>query len=348
MAPLKNGDFDISSFFELTPDLVCIAGKDGYFRKVNSAVLHKLEYSEEELMQQQISCFIHPDDRELTRGKRALLLEGEALINFQNRYMTKSGKIVWLHWTSVYFPEQEVVFALAKDITEKKLLEQELEARHREFESLARYFKQTMEKDRKFVALELHEELAQLASMVKINMEWLEGHIDAIPPDAKQRMEHVSNLAGRMIQTIRKIAFSFSPAMLDDLGLGEALTVLCREFRTAKGIPCSVRCTLDPSLLTQEAAMDFFRICQEVLDRMERVAAVAQLTILLEREQNSACLRITVTRHESRTGEQLPDLTSVRKRVASMNGQLSVTADGSPAWRIDVCMPLQLEEMAAL
>src|SRR6478735_1115698 len=118
---VKDQDLDMFTFFELTPDLVCIAGKDGYFRKVNSAVTAKLEYTIEELFSRPISSLIYYEDQELTHIRRTKLLEVKPLMNFENRYVTKSGKIVWLAWTSIYFPEKEVVFAIAKDITERKL-----------------------------------------------------------------------------------------------------------------------------------------------------------------------------------------------------------------------------------
>ncbi|RYD98358.1 MAG: PAS domain S-box protein [Sphingobacteriales bacterium] len=341
MIPLKTGDFDISSFFERTPDLVCIAGRDGYFRKVNKAVAAKLEYSEEELLQNPIATFIHPDDREHTGARREKLLAGEALTNFQNRYLAKSGRIVWLQWTSVYFPDEEVVFAIAKDVTEKKLLEQEMEERHKEFESLARYFKQTMERDRKYVAVELHEELAQLASMIKMNTDWLGSRQDELPESAQGRLAHISGLTERMIQTIREIAFSFSPSMLEDLGLQETLAVLCREFSTLKGIRCSFDYSLDPGLLTQEAALDFFRICQEVLGTIERNSPVDEVSIRLEKEQDSARLLITgLAGHgEALADAHIPVLADVRQRVASMNGRIALVRAGERGWQLTVFLP---------
>ena len=70
MPELKNLDFELNPFFELTPDLVCIAGKDGFFKKINPAVIDKLEYSEAELFGKPISSFIYPDDKELTERER--------------------------------------------------------------------------------------------------------------------------------------------------------------------------------------------------------------------------------------------------------------------------------------
>lgn len=112
-------------FFESTPALVCIAGFDGYFKKVNPAVKKVLGYSYEELYASPIHQFIYPEDKEKTANVRSQLLNETPLVNFENRYVTKSGEIVWLSWTSHPIEQAKVVFAIAKNITQRK--EQEAE-----------------------------------------------------------------------------------------------------------------------------------------------------------------------------------------------------------------------------
>jgi PAS domain S-box-containing protein len=110
-------------FFELIPDLVCIAGFDGYFKKVNPAVKELLGYSYEELYANPINHFIYHEDKEKTACVRSELLRATPLVNFENRYTTKSGEIIWLSWTSQPVEKSKVVFAIAKNITHKKELE---------------------------------------------------------------------------------------------------------------------------------------------------------------------------------------------------------------------------------
>lgn len=116
--------FDLEYFFQITPDLLCIVGFDGYFKKINPAVSKTLGYTDEELFSAPISSFIHPDDLQLTAQKRIELTKGQALLNFENRYLTKSGSVTWLSWTSVPVPQQELIFAIAKNITYRKRLEE--------------------------------------------------------------------------------------------------------------------------------------------------------------------------------------------------------------------------------
>lgn len=118
---------ELNRFFHISPDLLCISGFDGYYKKINQAVGSLLGYSEAELLASPISTFVYPADLE----KRNLIIKrlksGERLSNFENRYLTKSGEIKWLSWTAIPIVEEEVIFAVAKDITYKKQLEIERE-----------------------------------------------------------------------------------------------------------------------------------------------------------------------------------------------------------------------------
>ena len=87
---------DLLMLFQTTPDLVCIADKVGYFKNFNPAVPQTLGYTREELLAQPIATHMHPDDREMTLNRRAMLLKGDTMVNFQNRYITKKEKIMTL------------------------------------------------------------------------------------------------------------------------------------------------------------------------------------------------------------------------------------------------------------
>jgi PAS domain S-box-containing protein len=118
-------DYSIVPFFDLSHDLLCIAGFDGYFKRVNPAVCNVLGYTEEELLSKPINHFQHPDDREITRKNREPILHGKPLTNFENRYITKQGAVVWFAWTSIPVRDEELIYAIAKNITHKKKHEAE-------------------------------------------------------------------------------------------------------------------------------------------------------------------------------------------------------------------------------
>lgn len=112
--------FDLESFFEVSPDLICIAGYDGFFKKINPSVSRTLGYTNEELFSRSINSFVHPDDLGMTINSRNNVRTGKPLINFENRYLTKEGETVWLSWTSIAIEKDKTIFAIAKNISHKK------------------------------------------------------------------------------------------------------------------------------------------------------------------------------------------------------------------------------------
>ena len=115
----------LNKFFNLSGDLLCIAGFDGYFKRINPTVSQVLGYTQEELMAQPINEFVFKEDKVDTQQSRTHVYQGKPLLGFENRYVTKSGEIVWLSWTSMPDLEKQLVFAIAKNITEKKKIEEE-------------------------------------------------------------------------------------------------------------------------------------------------------------------------------------------------------------------------------
>lgn len=117
--------YRLEPFFELSPDLLCIAGYDGFFKRINPAVSKLLGYSLDELYAKPINDFVHIDDKEVTSKVREELIKSNPLYYFENRYMTKSGEIVWLSWTSLPVDGDQLIYAIAKNITHKKKQEEE-------------------------------------------------------------------------------------------------------------------------------------------------------------------------------------------------------------------------------
>lgn len=120
---MSNSDFEYELFFELSPDLLCIAGFDGYFKKINPAVSKLLGYSLEELYSRPINDFVYCADKRMTQNVRNELIKSKPIFNFENRYVKKNGEIVWLSWTSLPVESDKLVFAIAKDITHTKQIE---------------------------------------------------------------------------------------------------------------------------------------------------------------------------------------------------------------------------------
>lgn len=114
---------ELYQLFTLTPDSICIAGTDGYAKRLNPAFCAVLEYSEAELLASPLLSFVHPDDREQTIAALGELGVGKPVPYMENRMVTRSGAIRWMAWTATPLPEEGLFFSVAKDISYKKELE---------------------------------------------------------------------------------------------------------------------------------------------------------------------------------------------------------------------------------
>jgi PAS domain S-box-containing protein len=119
----KLAEEELKRFFNLVPDLVCIASTDGHFLKINSAWQQTLGYTEQEILATPFLDLIHPDDRKATMKEVERQLAGEQTMQFINRYLCKDGSYKWLEWVASPAVDKTLLFASARDITERKQAE---------------------------------------------------------------------------------------------------------------------------------------------------------------------------------------------------------------------------------
>lgn len=115
-------------FFQSASDLMCVADLNYHFKKVNLAFIKTLGYTQEELCSRSYLDFIHPEDLDRTMKDQKIAFSPEGTVEFENRYLSKEGKVVWLSWSAKPSPDQDVVYAIARNITERKHIEELLRA----------------------------------------------------------------------------------------------------------------------------------------------------------------------------------------------------------------------------
>jgi diguanylate cyclase (GGDEF)-like protein/PAS domain S-box-containing protein len=113
--------------FDLSIDMISTVGFDGRFKCVNPAFERTLGYRPEELVGRPFLDFVLPDDREKTEREAASLSDGAKTVQFQNRYLAKDGGVHWLEWTSIPLRDEGLIYGVARDVTDRKALELELE-----------------------------------------------------------------------------------------------------------------------------------------------------------------------------------------------------------------------------
>jgi PAS domain S-box-containing protein len=117
---------ELDQLFTVSLDMLCIAGFDGYFKRINPAWEKLLGIPIEELLSKPFNEFVHPDDRDRTTAEAERLDEGEQVISFENRYRCGDGSYRWLLWNATPSVDNKLIFAVARDVTQRKEAERRL------------------------------------------------------------------------------------------------------------------------------------------------------------------------------------------------------------------------------
>jgi PAS domain S-box-containing protein len=118
---------DLDSYFDVSLDLLCVLGGDGYFKRLNPAWEETLGFTREELRSRPFTDFVHPDDRRRTLEQNARVRAGEKAREFENRYLCKDGSHRWLHWNAALHSARGLIYSAARDVTARKRIEAERE-----------------------------------------------------------------------------------------------------------------------------------------------------------------------------------------------------------------------------
>ncbi len=172
--------------------------------------------------------------------------------------------------------------AMVRDIGSRKALQDELDERRRQLEALALATEAAREREKVRIARELHDELGQMLTVQKLDLELLESELDGGASTARQRLMVMRSHVDAALEMTRRIAGDLRPLVLDDLGLVEALRWLLAQARSRGSLEGRLAVRGDPTDLCAELATALFRIAQEGVTNILRHANATQVEITLK------------------------------------------------------------------
>lgn len=202
---LRRAHDTLNRFFTLSLDLFCVAGFDGYFKRLNPAWPAKFGLTEEELLGHPFLDFVHPDDRESTIRAAARLGQGDLIVSFENRYRCSDGAYRWLAWMAVPAVGEAQIYAVARDVTAEKetearalALTMELEQRNGQLAIL----NQELEAFSYSVSHDLRAPLRSIDGFSQVLLEDYASHLDDEGTDALQRVRKAATAMGDLIDAL--------------------------------------------------------------------------------------------------------------------------------------------------
>ncbi len=346
---------DIMDIVDALPFYVMLVDSDHNILLANRAVQTQLGVKVEDILGQYCPQVIHglnepfhacPVEEAVEKGHA---VEREAFDEDSGRWVssaaypiagrTPDGKTVFFH----------MIF----DITDRKQAENQLKTSRRQLRRLSARLESAREEERKDIAREIHDELGQRLTTLKIALSWLARRLPEEPKSLGEKTRAMYELVDTTIQTVQRISEKLRPPILDDLGAAAAVAWQVEEFGKLTGIKCEF--SADPRYaelrLPAEIEITTFRIVQEALTNVARHAEAKNVSIVLGRRDSSLVVVIEddgkgfdVDSIEPSSGGQRLGIFGMHERTALIGGKLMIESERGAGTSVFLEVPLSLTE----
>ncbi|MBS4044511.1 MAG: PAS domain S-box protein [Chitinophagaceae bacterium] len=336
----KKTEVQLKNIFDHSPDLICIIGKDNLYKKVNQAFQTILGYSEPDLLGLHFTDIVHEADVEHSI-LNSISLENslQKVQSFTNRLIGKNGHEHWFNWTYQLIQETDFYLAIAKDITNKVLLEKELEE-----EKLRKQLAITdavivaQERERKKIGLELHDNVCQLLATAKIYIALAKKDIKS----GKVSLEQVEALVDKANFEIRGLSHALVPRLIDENSLEDALEELAMLTEHSSQLKISLKfLNINEREISDDLKLTFYRIIQEQLQNIIKYAQTNRVKIVLQKKKNHYHLLIEdkgvgfdVNAKRNGIG-----ILNIQTRAMVYNGSVKITSALGKGCLLEVLIP---------
>jgi PAS domain S-box-containing protein len=352
-AAVRNSEKRFRGLIEVSPEAIYIH-QDEIITFVNHAA-QKLfgATSPDELVGKSVYSLFHPDLESTVREVIKSLLAGVLSTPILERKIVRlDGEIRFVEVAVSVFDDggKRACQGIMRDVTDRYLARAELERSHAELRQLSIALETAQEEERKRIARELHDDLGQHLTVLKMEMSNLKAKLkhtathQATFASLLDDTERMDGLLNHTVQSIRRISTDLRPLMLDDLGLATALEALINQVSRSSNIHCTF--TLDPDRLSidQRLATPLYRIAQEALNNIVKHSQATEANLNLYRDAASSLILEIRDNGKGITPENRRKAASfgligMRERVYALGGELQIDGQPGSGARIRVIIP---------
>jgi len=337
-AELRKAEERYRNIFDQALEGIYRSSPEGRCLAANPAIAKMLGYDSPEDMVSSVTDAAHQlwvDPADRLRCARQIE-ENQIVRGYETLLKRKDGSKIWVSASCrrVPGPDGKTLYfeGFVEEITERKQAAEDLQRSRDQLRALAARLQSAREEERKRVSREIHDELGQALTAIKMDLASL---LEGLPPDKEpevHRGKALMLLLNQSVQSVRRIATELRPSMLDDLGLVAALEWAAEDFRARTGTECSIRLPEQDIALDPERATALFRIFQETLTNIARHADATEVNARLANHDGVLLLEVC-DNGQGVTHEQLSAATSLgilgmRERALLLGGELTIT--GAP------------------
>jgi PAS domain S-box-containing protein len=234
---------------------------------------------------------------------------------------------------------------VVRDITRRKRAERQLENSREELRRLNAYLQDMREKERARIAFEIHDELGQALTGLKIDVSWLHNKLKMQDKSLRKKIQEIKLLIDSTIQNVRRISYDLRPGVLDDFGLQAAMEWQLEEFQKRTGIDSTIIFGSRLDGLTKELSTTIFRIFQESLTNIARHSAATSTSSRLRVSDGRLHFQIRdngrgLTKNE-KTARNSLGLIGIKERVRYIGGTVRIRGSQGQGTVVSVSVPLK-------
>lgn len=245
---------------------------------------------------------------------------------------------------NIVYEGTDAMLVLANDVTEKIVAEEALNKSHQDLRQLATHLEKVRETERTHIAREIHDELGQQLTGLKMDISWLNRKIKNQDTEVHLKIAETIQLIDTTVKTVRRIATELRPSILDDLGLIAALEWQSEEFEKRFEIKCLFKCNVREAEVSADLATGIFRIYQECLTNVLRHSQAVMVSSYLQIKDR--ILRFTIT--DNGKGFVATDISSkktlgllgMKERTNLLGGTYEITSSPGEGTSVLIIVPL--------